>query len=570
MTAPNTTWIWLYMLPVKQTTDRIAEWHIIEKEGMLLRERLEFSWKECFNFAIKAKPNTMKICILSKPVIFCAIWSTLSVAVYGQQDKITLQRGARPYIDYTKISPGDILPGTIRIRLDDDFSGLQAEDVTTGSDGCIRFGIPALDALNREAGVTGAKPVFFIALRNQRFHERHQLWGLELWYDLHISRESNTLELMSRYAALPEIASAEVLVKATLASAGTAKTVDWIPQDSLYLQQWDFNNTGQTGGTPGCDIHMSDAWEIERGDTGIVVAIMDQGVAYEHPDLQANMWEGIGYNFYADTTLIEPCLHGTHVAGTISANTNNGIGVSGIAGGDGTGNGVRIMSCQIISADNTVVEENIPNAFIWAADQGASISQNSWNLPTASPALLEAIDYFIANGGGGVLNGGILICSAGNSDTNAISYPACYEPCIAVAATSHNDIRSFYSNYGPWVSLSAPGGNYYPFNEEDILSTMPGDTYGYLMGTSMACPHVSGAAALIVSLTKGILVPEEVKDILLYSTDDISQLNPQYNGMLGTGRLNAYKALLMAQGYLNPDIPKPVISLTATNGGPGA
>ena len=167
------------------------------------------------------------------------------------------------------------------------------------------------------------------------------------------------------------------------------------------------------------------------------------------------------------------------------------------------------------------------------------------------------------------MNGGIMICSAGNADSNMISWPACYAPCIAVAATSNQDKRSFYSNYGAWVSISAPGGNFYPFNEEDILSTVPGGEYGYLMGTSMACPHVSGVAALIVSSAKGLLSAGDLKDILLNSTDDISSLNPEYEGMIGTGRLNAYKALIMTQGYKDPSIPKPAVAFSAGAGNSG-
>lgn len=505
---------------------------------------------------------------------FCFSWtvngqnnvSTGQISPTGR----TMVRVEQPVPDYSWVADSVILPGIIRIRMKDDFSDiLPLMNVAGGFDSLRPFGIPAIDDLNKRVGVKRAKQTFFIALRDKTHEARHREWGLHLWYDLTVGADQDLRRLTRLYAALDEVATVELLVKARLESTGTGPKSEWLPDDSLFSLQWHYHNTGQTGGTPDCDIDLPEAWELEKGDTGVIVAIMDQGVEYDHPDLEANMWPGIGYNFYADTTVVEKCLHGTHVAGTIAANTDNGIGVSGIAGGGGSGDGVRIMSCQIISSDNQVIEANIPNAFIWAADRGAAISQNSWNFPLASPSLFEAIDYFIANGGGSAMDGGILICSAGNADTNEISYPACYAPCIAVAATSHQDIRSFFSNYGSWVSISAPGGNHYPFNEEDILSTVPGGGYGYLMGTSMACPHVSGVAALVVSLAKGLLNPVDLKDILLNSTDDISSLNPGYEGMLGTGRLNAYKALLLTRGYMAPDIPKPVVAFSAVAGGSG-
>lgn len=479
-------------------------------------------------------------------------------------------RGERPVPDYSRVPDADIYPGVVRIRIREAFSDqLREGTAKTGGDGYVQFGIAGIDDLNRQSGVTSARQTFFIALRDKQYEMRHRQWGLHLWYDLTIGKGEDVRAVVRRYAALPEVESAELVVRAILSSTGSLKSGSFIPNDSLYPQQWHYHNTGQAGGTPGCDIRLPEAWELEKGDTAVTVSIMDQGVDYSHPDLAGNIWPGKGYNFYADTSLIEPCLHGTHVAGTIAANTNNGKGVSGIAGGDGSGNGVRLMSCQIISAENQITEANIPNAYIWAADRGAAISQNSWNFPVASTALFEAIDYFIANGGGSTLNGGIMICSAGNADSNMISYPACYSPCITVAATSNKDIRAVFSNYGPWVDLSAPGGNVYPYNEEDILSTLPGGGYGFLAGTSMACPHVSGVAALIVSLAKGHLNPEDVKDILLNTTDDISSLNPEYEGMIGTGRLNGYKALLFTQGYLDPAIPKPVGSFTVTGGNLG-
>ena len=245
-------------------------------------------------------------------------------------------RGERPVPDYSGISDTDIHPGVVRIKISERFTvSLSAETIGKDPDGYVRFGIPGIDHLNRQLGVTGARKTFFIALRNTQFESRHQRWGLPLWYDLSIGQGKDVRSVMELYAALPEVERAELLVKATLASVDGLKAGSFTPNDSLYLQQWHYHNTGQAGGTPGCDISLPEAWELEKGDTGVIVSIMDQGVDFMHPDLEANIWPGIGYNFYADTSLIEACLHGTHVAGTIAANTNNGKGVSGVAGGDG-------------------------------------------------------------------------------------------------------------------------------------------------------------------------------------------------------------------------------------------
>lgn len=531
-------------------------------------------WSNIFNCLTYY--DLMKKFVLTSWLLMITIPAFWSVSLSAGNDNgnrdsepVKTLKGERPLPDYSKLTTETMIPGLIRIKIREPFAGDLNSSSVKQNGQSVKFGIHSIDRLNSEAGVYAASQSFAIALRDQENEARHRKWGLHLWYDLRVGEGAALRQLREQYASLPEVETAELLVKATLSSVDGLRAGSYTPNDSLYPLQWHYHNTGQAGGTPGCDISLPEAWELEKGDSGVIVSIMDQGVDFLHPDLEANIWPGIGYNFYADTSLVEACLHGTHVAGTIAANTNNGKGVSGIAGGDGLGNGVRIMSCQIISSENQIIENNIPNAYIWAADHGAAISQNSWNYPIASPSLLDAIDYFIANGGGTMFNGGIIICSAGNADTNEISYPACYEPCITVAATSNQDKRSFYSNYGPWVSISAPGGNYYPFNEEDILSTVPGGGYGFLMGTSMACPHVSGVAALVISMAKGSLVPGDVKEILLNSTDDISTLNPGYEGMLGSGRLNAYRALLFTQQYMDAQIPRPPQAFAASGGDNG-
>jgi hypothetical protein len=330
-------------------------------------------------------------------------------------------------------------------------------------------------------------------------------------------------------------------------------TGKWIPNDPRFYEQWHYNNTGQQGGTLGADIDLISAWEIQKGNPDVIVAVIDGGIDHNHVDIQSNMWSGIGYNFVANSATIEPHNHGTHVAGTIAAVNNNGIGVSGIAGGNGGGNGVRLMSCQVFTASSS---GGFATAPVWAADNGAVISQNSWGYTSAGyyeQAVLDAIDYFNLNAGndpGSPLSGGITIFAAGNSYSTGQWYPGCYSGVMAVAATNNQDQKSWYSNYDTWVEISAPGGETNTVTERGVLSTINGNGYAFYQGTSMACPHVSGVAALVISHAPGELTAGELREILKETTDNHYDQNPSYIGMLGVGRLNAANALAEAEGLL--------------------
>jgi hypothetical protein len=290
-----------------------------------------------------------------------------------------------------------------------------------------------------------------------------------------------------------------------------------------------------------------------------------------HPDLAANMWVNTdevpgnnvdddnngyvddinGYGFGDNTGTIAPDNHGTHVGGTVAAVTNNGIGVAGVAGGSGSGDGVRLMSCAAFGA---VSNGNFEDTYVYAADNGAVISQSSWgytNPGVFEQAVLDAIDYFIAEAGRdndgnqvGLMNGGIAIFAAGNSDSDAPHYPGFYASTLAVSATNHNDVKAWYSNYGPWVDVAAPGGETNTVAQQGVLSTLANNQYGFFQGTSMACPHVSGLAGLIVSKFGGPgLTPAMVRARILETADDIDALNPAFAGLLGSGRINAFSAL---------------------------
>lgn len=348
---------------------------------------------------------------------------------------------------------------------------------------------------------------------DEKWENRHREWGLNKWYTLRLDENIPGTKAMDELELIDGILQIERPRK--------IKSTENFFNDTYYKYAWHYYNDGSLGSTylEGCDINVLPVWEnYTCGSSDVIVAVVDGGVDFTHPDLASVVIPAgpEGSKSFIDNSYNIPAhAHGTHVAGTIGAINNNKIGVCGIAGGSDGKGGVKLLSCEVFRAQANSDKDlsgNMSSAIVWAADHGAVICQNSWGYvyETESDAsrgsigyLKTAIDYFIANAGKdeygkqtGPMSGGVVIFAAGN-DGWKYGWPAAYPEVIAVGAVAADYKRAYYSNYGTWVDICAPGGD--ANKDHLIISTLPGGKYGYSQGTSMACPHVSGVAALLVS-----------------------------------------------------------------------
>ena len=463
----------------------------------------------------------------------------------------------------------------------------------------VQTGVTPLDRVNQKVKAVSMTRVFPYAGKNEA---KHKAFGLDLWYDVHyeasgmklaqarnLFRSAEGVSYAQRIPLYKPIGGERFLEVSPAAVARAAKAASTMPfNDPLLNDQWHYNNDGHIAGTKvGADANVFKAWETGvTGSKDVVVAIIDGGFQVDHPDLKDNVWintaelngkPGVdddgdgyvddiyGYNFVINSSDINAHSHGTHVAGTVGATNNNGIGVCGVAGGSDGKGGVKMMVCQVFdSRASSSAVADFGAALVYAADRGASIAQCSWGASVADDedkSVTEAVDYFTKNGGGDKMNGGLCIFAAGNNGEEGNYYPGCLDKVVAVGSMAPDGSVAYYSNRGKWVDVTAPGGLEDNGQQYGVLSTLPNSTYGYNEGTSMACPHVSGIAALILSKYGNKQFSNEtLRTLLTTSVNDLYTQNPEYKGLMGSGYIDAYKALQGKEG----SVPEAVADFTVT------
>lgn len=557
----------------------------------------------------------------------------VALALTGCSDSLSTIDSSEGKADIT--IPSDAEAGELLIKFAPEMSSIldQAQMSKTRSGMATRSGIPSTDEVLDILGSYSFERVFPVDANTEA---RTREAGLHLWYTVKFDKNTDLKAAAERLKQLGEVTKVQTngrikrayntdskriyLSDKALQQKATRAAASGEPNDPGFAYQWHYRNLGagnygfenlndnQAGAEAGCDVNAVEAWKTCVGDPSIIVAVLDEGVMYTHPDLAPNMWcnpgetsqgakadgdgngyEGDlhGYNFVEESGNItwsdaNDSGHGTHVAGTIAAANNNGIGVSGVAGGDGTPNsGVKIMSCQIFSGQNSVTLAGEARAIKYAADNGAVILQCSWGYNSSESSELsgytpgpatekewaetyplekEALDYFINNAGSpnGVIDGGIAVFAAGNEYAGNPAFPGAYSKCVSVASLAADYTPACYTDFGSLVTLSAPGGDLEYYGKigetEDeywaetgeqkgaVLSTLVKNgqpAYGYMEGTSMACPHVSGVVALGLSYAVKQNRHYRAADFISLMKKSVKDLDSHYqNGATKTYYMN--------------------------------
>lgn len=343
--------------------------------------------------------------------------------------------------------------------------------------------------------------------------------NLQKIYRLKLKSPDKIDEMLSLLKQIPEVALVEkVPLRQIIAT----------PNDPSIGSQWFLNK-----------IKAFESWDVNPGSANVVVAVVDNAIQTNHPDLQANMLPGIdlGNNDNNPNPPNASFSHGTHVAGIVGAVSNNSVGIASAGN-----NRVKILPIKATpdEADPRGIYYGY-DGIVWAANNGADIISLSWGGIGFSIVEQEVIDYAYNKGV-------VVVAAAGNEDSSTETYPAAYKHVISVASLDDTDQRSSFSNYGTWVDIAAPG--------RGIYSTYPFNTYQSLSGTSMATPLVSSALAYIWSCFPS-LTPDQLESLLINTADNLDVLNPNYKGLLGGGRVNLLKAISCANMGL------PVLTISA-------
>ena len=466
-------------------------------------------------------------------------------------------------IDASDIDPL-VVPGVAKILFSDD---VVAEIEAYGGDGIPVTKASPLGSMLREMGVASMERLFPYA---GEYEARTREDGLHKWYIVTFDKDIPVTKAGNDLASFKEVEVFEPVRKIVPLSVSR--------NDTYWNQLWGINGTYSVDCLP--------VWEeYTVGDPNVIVAVVDGGIQLDHPDLAWNCLESGHYNYVTSSTDIVPDNdgHGCHVAGIIAAVANNGKGSAGVAGGDYAAGqrGAGLLSLAVFSGNRQAY--SFEAAIKAGADKGALISQNSWgysldangdgtvtsaerqsyinrhNSPDRS--FTDAVDYFIRRAGcdaqgnqkpGSLMKGGIVLFAAGNDDMQ-YGPPSNYEPIVAVGAIQKNGSRASFSNYGDWVDICAPGVS--------IQSTIHNSRYASYDGTSMACPHVSGVAALLISHFGGPgFTCDALKEALLGGARQIGAST----GTKPVGPLvDAYGSFQ----YLIAGVPDPVPSYSASSTG---
>lgn len=424
------------------------------------------------------------------------------------QEKVTEKESVSPF-----------LPGIVSVQFDEETAALVEQSLRES--GTVATRAPQLGGVLEGMGIKSLRRVFPDA---GQYEPRTRREGLHRFYYVEFDEEVPATRAVGDLKEVPGIVSVTPQLPVRLRGFN----------DPYFSSQWHYVNTRYQG----VDINVQKVWdEFTVGKNTVIVSVVDEGVYMQHEDLEANLIpcleDGSGsYNFNNNTPTVVPTQgHGTHVAGVIAAISNNGIGVAGIAGGDAAAgiSGVKVISCQIFDMYGN--EPDLFQAIKHGADHGAVILQCSWGFsPDLNgdgyttdeeielyrsftiddlPEYKAAIDYFIKYAGcdndgnqlpDSPMKGGVAIFAAGNDNFDYDPLVS-YDPIVAVGAFGATGNKASYSNYGEWIDVAAPGGD----AKQGIYSTLLNNKYGGTdwQGTSMACPHVSGVAALLVSYFGG-------------------------------------------------------------------
>ncbi|MBQ6612130.1 MAG: S8 family serine peptidase [Alistipes sp.] len=555
--------------------------------------------------------NRTKLFILALAGIFAVACATDTVDQQGTASPEAI--AMRKFVN----TPDKAVGGELIIYVDD-ATALQLEGAAVAT----RSGVTPLDAVMAEIGAEDVATVFNMQVNADVKREM----GMHRWYSVSLPENAN-LEAAAKALAMVDVV--ERVQFSTRVEVPKAEATEIDPSeifvtrsselpfnDPMLNQQWHYNNDGTVdfpNAVAGADVNLFDAWELTTGRPDVIVAVVDEGVCYEHEDIKPNMWineaeangeEGQdddgngyvddihGYNFVnkgrITWTRSGDSGHGTHVAGTVAAVNNNGIGVAGVAGGSGNGDGVRLISCQIISGGTAAGVSATAAAIEYAADNGACVLQNSWGFEAgaisndlgfengSTSVEAEAFLYFMNTKNHPNLEGGIVIFAAGNDGKAVAGYPAAWNKLIAVSAIAPDGLPTYYTCYDRGCNVSAPGGEYYlrgatTMDYGCVVSTLPNNKYARMQGTSMACPHVSGIAALAISYAADngiVLTLPELKDIIVSSVTTFDTFSGQktiygggsmnlasYNNKMGTGLIDAYRVLMAVRGTTCIPIP---------------